>query len=249
MKMLRILGELIFPPRCVACGKRMAVEAECEAAYFCPECEAEWQREQLSQCPECFSEFYRCRCQPRTLQRAGVAAFVKLTPYIEGNRNSITNRLISTMKHSPRKRPFAAAAADLAPLVTVALQESGEKSVGETVLVHLPRARRSVRKNGFDHARYLAKALSIATDIPHRKLLIRLRDGKEQKKLSVSERIRNVKGAFAVRENLTGLRILLVDDVVTTGASAGEAAKMLRAAGAAEVTVVALSHTPKKSDT
>lgn len=245
-RILRIFSELIFPPRCVACGKRMAVDTLCETDYFCSECEAQWQREQLVQCPNCFAEYYRCRCQPRMLQKAGSVALLKLTPYIDENQSSVTNRLIGTMKRSPRKRPFAAVAADLAPLLALALKESTGESNKQTVLVHLPRTRRGVRKNGFDHASYLAKAISAISGITHQAFLYRLRDGKEQKKLSARERVENVKGAFGVKGDVTGLRIILVDDVVTTGASVAEATRLLLAAGAAEVLVLAISHTPKR---
>lgn len=238
---LRFLGELIFPPRCVSCGVRMSVKREHEADYFCSVCEAEWQKEQLSQCDSCFCEFYRCRCQPRILQRAGATALFKLTPYREDKGSSVTNRLVTAMKHSPRRRPFAAAAVDLAPLLTQAIK----KSTADAVLVHLPRSRRGLRREGFDHAAYLAKELSAISGVPHKPLLVRLRDGKEQKMLSLRERAQNVKGAFAVKGSVEGLHVILVDDVVTTGASTAEASKMLLAAGASSVTVLSVAHTPK----
>jgi ComF family protein len=224
----------------------MPISAAESADFFCDACEADWQREQLRQCPDCFSEYYRCRCQPRVLQKAGAAAFIKLTPYVEGERASVTNRLISTMKHSPRRRPFAAVAAELAPLLSLALKEDNRVDCKQTVLVHLPRTRRGVRKNGFDQASYLADAISTASGIAHAELLCRLRDGKEQKSLSMRDRAENVKGAFCVKGDAAGLRVILVDDIVTTGAGAAEAVRVLRAAGAAEVLVTAVSYTQKK---
>ena len=248
-KRLHVLSELIFPPRCVACGKRMPIHTAHSADFFCAACEAEWQREQLRQCPDCFSEYYRCRCQPRLLQKAGSAAFLKLTPYQESESTSVTNRMIPTMKHSPRKRPFVAAATDLSPLLSLALQERNTENPLQTVLVHVPRTRRGVRKNGFDHAAYLADALSAISGIAHESLLRRLHDGKEQKTLSMQERIENIKGAFGIKGNVKGLRIVLVDDIVTTGSSAAEATRILLSAGAAEVLVIAVSYTEKKHRT
>lgn len=246
-KPFRMFSELIFPPRCVACGKRMPVSVAHEADFFCAACEAEWQREQLRQCPNCFSEYYRCRCQPRLLQKAGAAAFLKLAPYAEGERASVANRVVSTMKHSPRKRPFAAAAADLSPLLSLALQTRDAEKPLQTVLVHLPRTRRGVCKNGFDHAAYLAKELSCALHVPYEPLLYRRHDGKEQKMLSGRERAANVKHAFGIKQEVRGLRVVLVDDIVTTGASVAEATRVLLTAGAAEVLVTAVCYTEKKT--
>ena len=238
---LRFLGELVFPPRCVSCGTRMTVRADREADYFCTACEAEWQKEQLSQCSDCFCEYYSCRCQPRILQRAGATALFKLTPYVEDKKSAVTNRLIKGMKHSPRRRPFAAVATDLAPLLALAVK----KSDAPAMLVHLPRTKKGVRREGFDHAAYLADALSASSGIPHKAALIRYRDGKEQKKLTLRERVQNVKGAFGLKGSVKGFHIILVDDVVTTGASVAEATKILLSGGAAAVTVLAVSHTPK----
>jgi ComF family protein len=76
-----------------------------------------------------------------------------------------------------------------------------------------------------------------------RDILTRCRNTLPQKNLRPSERIRNMRGAFRVRPNanLEGLRVLLVDDVLTTGATCSEAAKMLKTAGVAAVIVAVVA--------
>jgi len=89
-------------------------------------------------------------------------------------------------------------------------------------------------------AERLAARLSSATGIPvHKRLLRRVVATRTQTRLSRKERLANVRRAFAMRssQRLQGARIVLVDDVFTTGATASACAGVLRAAGAGEVCV------------
>jgi ComF family protein len=97
-----------------------------------------------------------------------------------------------------------------------------------------------LREREFNQAERLAGHLSRATDIPlNSRLLRRVNPTMTQTKLSRDQRAANMKNAFAVRENAPakGRRIVLLDDVFTTGATTNACAQVLRAAGAAEVAV------------
>jgi ComF family protein len=110
------------------------------------------------------------------------------------------------------------------------------------VPVPLHPARR--RERGFDQAKRLAAVLSEATGIPVReRLLIRTRHTRPQVDLKPSERRENVRGAFALRHPLprSGVRVLLVDDVYTTGSTLEECARTLRRGGAGEVYAVTVT--------
>jgi len=89
-------------------------------------------------------------------------------------------------------------------------------------------------------ARSLGKSMGISVS---RSLLVRRRNTMHQKDLSPTERFRNVRGAFRVRSGrkLDGLRILLIDDILTTGATCSEAASALKKAGAAAVAAVVVA--------
>jgi predicted amidophosphoribosyltransferase len=103
-----------------------------------------------------------------------------------------------------------------------------------------PDGDRSV-KRGHHPARDLAGALGERWDLPVASLLERTRPVARQTHLSRAERRRNVRGAFAARRVPTPPRIVLVDDVYTTGATVDAAARALRAAGASEVLVITLA--------
>jgi len=96
---------------------------------------------------------------------------------------------------------------------------------------------------GFDHARAIAKGLARELNLPLGCELIRIRNTPPQVHLPRTRRLTNVRGAFAVRspETIAGARVLLVDDVTTTGATADEATRTLLAAGADRVTLAVLA--------
>ncbi len=99
------------------------------------------------------------------------------------------------------------------------------------------------RQRGFDHAELLAKAVARRLRKPVRRLLRRL-PGPAQTGRAVEERRRGPPMVAArARRRSVPARVLVVDDVVTTGATAGAAARALRQAGAAEVWVVAAART------
>jgi ComF family protein len=102
-----------------------------------------------------------------------------------------------------------------------------------------------LRGRGFNQALLLARRL--APDKTDATLLLRTRDTPAQHSLPRAERLRNVQGAFALdplrRSSLRGQRVVLVDDVMTSGASLHAAARVLREAGAAHVTALVLART------
>lgn len=136
---------------------------------------------------------------------------------------------------------LAAALAELlaaAPGVADALAQAD-------LLVPLPLSAERLHERGYNPAQLLAERL--APGRSRHDLLQRVRHSPPQRDLPRVERLRNVRGAFAVDATgasaLHGRRVLLVDDVMTTGASLGEAARALRAAGAAHITALAFART------
>jgi ComF family protein len=107
-------------------------------------------------------------------------------------------------------------------------------------LVPVPLHPTKQREREFNQAERLARHLSRATQIPvNGRLLRRVLPTRTQTLLSREERQANVRNAFVYcgRQPLNGQRLVLIDDVLTTGATTGACARVLRAAGAAEVCV------------
>ncbi len=246
----KLFRELLFPPRCAACGKLQAPSAGREVTVLCPTCTAAWRQEIASQCPACFLAYDTCRCSLPNMKQKGIEVYVKLAPYGgEGDKN-VARRIVLRLKDHLSVRTVRFLAAELAPGVRAAIEASertrrknGAAEPLETVVCHLPRQTRNRRRAGFDQAEELARALASELGFTYLPLLKRVRDGVPQKELSRSARAKNLQGAFALTKSVKGLRVLLVDDVVTTGAGMAAGAALL---DAIEKIAVSIAFTEKK---
>lgn len=106
--------------------------------------------------------------------------------------------------------------------------------------------RRMVR--GFNQCELLARELSRHTGVPVAKLLVRVKRTQKQSNLAGAKRRKNVKGSFgtADAEPIRGKRVLLIDDVLTTGATVNEAARELKRHGAARVAVLTVARVDRR---
>lgn len=102
---------------------------------------------------------------------------------------------------------------------------------------------RKLKLRGYNQAELLAKALSFNLGLPCMDLLSKKKETKPQSKLNREERLKNILGVFEPKPSIMvfGKRILLVDDVITTGATASECARVLKKMGAEKVYVLALA--------
>lgn len=112
------------------------------------------------------------------------------------------------------------------------------------VIIPVPMTKRSLLRRGFNQSLLIAKEVSAKTGIPvDMDSLQKTKETLPQVGLDGRERLRNLKGAFSVKRNIGGKRVLLVDDVMTTGATLRECAKALLEAGAIEVSGLVLART------
>jgi ComF family protein len=113
------------------------------------------------------------------------------------------------------------------------------------IVLPMPLSRQRLRERGYNQALELARRLAPEKTEPA--LLLRTRETPAQSDLTRAERLRNLRGAFALEPlragTAQGRRIVLVDDVMTSGASLFAAAQVLRTAGAAHITAVVLART------
>jgi ComF family protein len=115
------------------------------------------------------------------------------------------------------------------------------------IITNVPRNLKTKNLYGFDHAAVLAESLAELMDVRYEKLLKRSLGGKPQKKLDESKRLENVKGRFrAANVDIRGARIVLIEDVMTTGATAAECARILKQGGATEIIFLTLARTASK---
>lgn len=232
---MRLAAELLalaYPPACAACGDLLE-----EDAPFCPPCALATEPVPLPGCPRCSEPVEvaelcgRCRFRPPPFLAAR-AAFVHIGPLA---------RAIHRFKyegHSALALPLARALATEAAPWLEALQRTEPRPV----LVPVPLHRGRLLRRGYDQAALLTRALARATGFSLRPgLLRRIRATRRQVGLTEAERTENLHRAFAVTGPLPDSPVLLVDDVLTTGATARAASDALREVGARTVYVLTLA--------
>jgi ComF family protein len=217
--------DALLPPHCASCGAA--------GARWCAACQAAAPRLHPPLCPRCGdptrgerTECGTCRAHPPAFDRA--AAW-----------GAYDGTLQAAIRRYKFRRDFGLAEV-FAARMAEAVRERGW-TVDAALPVPLGRERQ--RERGYNQAALLARPLAAALGCRYAgRMLRRARETRPQVGLSVAERRRNVAGAFAVRERPpTGARLLVVDDVMTTGATLSDAARALKEAGAGEVYAVALA--------
>lgn len=138
-------------------------------------------------------------------------------------------RLIHLLKY----KSVRAAAVPLAQQMI--FLSSGE----EEIIVPVPTDKRRERQRGFNQAALLAEHIAGELGMQMERALVRVDSRRPQTGLSAEERLENLVGCMAASDAVNGKRVLLVDDVVTTGATVCEAARALKKAGARSVRVFA----------
>jgi ComF family protein len=235
----RDLLDLCFPPRCAGCGR--AVRSD---AALCRACDRELSRIPRSACALCQEIGARApsaRCAECDASKADLAACCAAA-WFAGSAASWVKR----WKYAPSGLRGLDPGADavVRALLREAVARVPEGAPDAIVPIPLHPAR--IRARGFSPAALLAAEASRGTGAKLlARLLDRTRDTPSQTGLDRAGRRRNVAGCFALarRSEVPGT-VWLVDDVVTTGATLGEAARVLRRAGARRVSAVCLARTP-----
>lgn len=229
--LLRHISDFIYPPSCAGCGRSTG-----GAGAFCIQC---WSGIKFIERPYC--------------EVLGI-------PFVYDHGEGVVsaeaianppsfNRLRSAVIHEGAARKLVHQlkyhdCTDLAQLMASWMSRAGGDALVECdCIIAVPLHRRRFFMRRFNHSAELARHLAVLsskTFLPS--TLIRVKPTSRQVGLSARARKENVRGAFAVlpgREaDILGKRIVLVDDVYTTGATVSAAAKRLKKSGAADVTVL-----------
>lgn len=238
---LNALLDLVLPTTCSACAA-----ADVSAGGLCEACNVRLlSLAALHYCPRCGATIGPnipvradgCRACPTPLPR--FASVTRLGPYTAPLR-----RVVQALKYH-RVETMCARLGEM--LATALDARHGAEQFDMVLPVPMHWRRRLVR--GCDHARALARAVGRHLDLPVGAELARIRHTPPQVHLPRTRRLANIHGAFAVTRpgDIEGARILLVDDVTTTGATANEAARTALRAGASTVhlAVVAKAEPPR----
>ena len=220
MRIWQWLADILFPTKCVLCGKIL----EKEETDLCHSCRVE--------APDC----------PISRKKYPfIDSWVALW-YYEGE----VRRSLLRYKFYGRKN-YADAYGRL-----LAMKLLREDMVDVDLITYIPISQQRLKKRGFDQVALLAEKVSAELALPWVKTMRKVRHNRPQSGIAGdAQRRANVLGAYQITDPdaVRGKRVLLLDDIVTTGATAGEAARVLLTAGAKEVhlAVVAMAKHENKS--
>lgn len=216
--------DLLFPKRCVSCGEHISFKND----FLCPECR-KLKNEEIDQgCPGCGKPYRDCRCKPNYL--AG-KTLITTMPY--KSENSVCRDLIILCKRRKNRRVIN----ELAEGMARALKRSGINGLYSVTFT--PRSPKAVRKCGFDQAEELARQLAKKLSFPFVRTVECRDTNMEQKFLTHDMRQSNALKRFFIpkrrKATVDQASFILVDDVVTSGATLNRCADLLYESGASNV--------------
>ncbi len=218
--LLDAVVDLFFPKRCAGCGAA--------GGWLCPDCRADLVALPAARCPRCGAPLGRqaqgnvvgCReCRGRELAfTSACAAFV-----YEGSARA----LVTACKF----RALRSIAGEMAELAAPAFAAAVEGTQADCVAC-VPGHRGRSLERGFNQAELLARALAASVGLRHEPLLVRVREGARQSGMDRAARAANVRGLYALNTGadrvLDGIeRVVIVDDVYTTGETLNHCAGVL----------------------
>ena len=263
-KLFSIIKNLIFVPKCAACDERLSPIPEkgsltYDKICFCKDCGEKWERAKAQMCPKCGNLSEDCTCSPKF--------FYKHQPNIPSlcfyhpDSGDVQSKTIITLKRRDDDELFEFLAIELYPKLKKTL-DAMKTDGKDCIFTWVPRTDRSAAKSGFDQGKKLAERIAGLYGAKAYPLFLRT-GGREQKKLNKQGRAKNaqksIKLNFSMRKIplklreselsalLRGKSIVIIDDVLTSGATLRRAVELLRTQHPAKIVVACIAKTEEKS--
>ena len=242
MKIIKFMVKLLFPGCCPICGEvseQLLVEcfSKEQAAQICPDCEKKLVRVSPPFCLRCGKPLAEGFAGSEYCTDCGK----KSHAFVQGRAVFVYQGAVIGSMHRLKygnRRDFAATFAK------EAYEMHGDwiRRIAPQALIPVPLHPKRRRERGYNQAELLAETLSDLTGIPvEKKMLLRKVNTRPQKQLSAGERKNNLKNAFQMSKKRVQLeKVLLIDDIYTTGSTVDAAAQTLMAAGIKKVYVLCI---------
>ncbi|MBQ8382702.1 MAG: ComF family protein [Clostridia bacterium] len=241
MNTVDFILDLLYPPVCLACGELQVIGTE---VPLCSACQAKWEELRRSRCPICGDPETVCACKPPLL--ADLIRNVECLHLVPYEQTTVAGKLLLTAKDErfPRLTRFFADELISALQMRALLEEQNDACI-----VYLPRSAARKAESGVDQAESLARALGQRLELPVLKAFAR-RDAPPQKELTADERLRSARRTYRLRKGFSlteGTTVLLVDDILTSGATMLAGAELLRSVGVGKIVCVSVGRSVEPS--
>ena len=247
-RLLSFVLRLVSPPKCVLCGSLIE-----EDGSLCPVCLKYYTAAMNRRCPVCAKTARSCTCRPYSMNstsEVGEKRLIALSflarPESTDNGDKATRHLVYTVKRRFDRGSVRFCARLLSHEILRHFVKNKE-DLSEWSLTYPPRSRGEVVKYGFDQSKQLVRLISRYTGMKMERCFGR-RTHKMQKTLNAFERRTNADEAYCLHKDAEckGKKYVIVDDVITTGATVNACANILFAAGAESVFPVCIARTKKR---
>lgn len=248
----RALLQYLFPSRCISCGETVgATDADLTwTVCFCRECMSDFLRSSRCECAECGKPYSICECSTPNLYPLGITRVYSSFAYDKEKRKSAASRLIFKLKDCGSLDAVDFAAELLANRIEKALDRE-EITAADSVITYAPRRRGAVRTAGADHMKLTAEGAAKRLGIRCETLFDNT-SSKAQKSRDARSRIESASCSIRPRRGIEkavlGRCVILVDDIMTSGATLSVCAGKLYEAGAVSVTVCVLAKSVRHTD-
>lgn len=229
-KLKDFLLDIFFPPFCLNCQK--------EGSLLCEDCQALIPIESWVYCPVCQKRTLNFRTHKNCQRKTELKGLLWAVSY----ENILVKKIIHQFKYEPFVKDLSRIISQLITahflLVEFFETEKSKLKPEDFILIPVPLHKKRLKWRGFNQAREIAFWLSQFLEIPLMDdLLIKIKKTQPQVELAVEERKENIEGAFWVKnpEKILQKKILLLDDVFTSGSTLEEGARLLKEAGAKEI--------------
>jgi competence protein ComFC len=225
---LRALSSLFYPPLCVVCAS--SIEGR---EYLCENCHGRAPRITPPFCAKCSEPFFGAITQTFTCANCAHRTLHFDTAVAVYRSRGLVRKLVHEFKYGHQRHLRH----PLASWLGETMNDPRLRGRRFDLIVPVPLHPARERERGFNQAALLAELLSGRIAVPLRPVLERIRYTSTQTAHDRTERMENLHDAFRLRKktNVRELRVLLIDDVLTTGSTLSECARILKEAGASTV--------------
>jgi len=224
-------------PKCAACRKPISGRGR----LLCRDCELRFSTERAKSCSDCGYPHPLCVC---AIEAAGnMYRVVHMVPY-DPNYYGVSSRVVFTAKDKYQAETFAFMASQLRE----ALEINNVSPQKDWLITWIPRRRKTVRRIGHDQSKAIARMLALGYGMKLTRVFVNT-GNKPQKRQNFKGRVMNAFSSYRVtgegERKIKGKKVIIVDDLVTTGATQHVAISLAMEAGATEVIPLAFAKTDR----
>ena len=234
MNIKNIMDRVLFAlsvPKCVCCKTRLDYGENA----LCLKCSAEFEQFKTRNCSRCARKLNMCSCSNDFLEAHYIKRTIKCFRYLNRNDATPGNALIYSLKRDNRSDVLKKCADELEYAIRNSISDPGGY-----IFTNVPRRKSAIIEHGIDHSELLARELAKRFDAEYISLL-KSNAKKPQKSLETADRFKNAEFYISKNIDLTGRAVILVDDIITSGASMSKAASLIRSLGSREINAASLA--------